>query len=563
MEREARTRFESWRYSLGPVQSQVIDDLNDGEFVDRQEFFRRASLLGLSVSAMSAALVAAGEAPVAFAKPEAGKAGGRLRAGIFAPSGPIEPHEFEDTGRTSVGSVTGEFLNRTLGSGVLAPELATSWTPNRNASVWTVKLRENVQFQSGQTFGPADVIATFKRLLDPKTSQAISAYQGVLSQGHVVKGAAANEVVFHLESPSVNFPYTLSSNTYQAIMLPADYQLGTFTKTAQTTGAFQITSYTPGVGASYDRFDGWWRGKAHLDGVDLTIYSDSASQDAALISGAIDLLGEQGVSLSSDRPLFHHPGIQIFRARSAAHTDYAMRVDYADFADPRVRQAVALTIDRPDFVKTLYGSFADLGNDHPFAPVFPTAVPIAQRAKNIRKAKALLAAAGKSAGFTVPFTVENANPIPASAEIIQAGAKEIGIHLDIKLETDSVFFAGTSTGPPKGWGTTPWLNDPMTATGWAHRAVPNVFLTSALQTKGIWNESHYSNKNVDAAIKSFLASIALKDQRKYAKQIEKQVQADTPVLYLAFTNLLDAGSTKVKGFSVMPASFYVSTVSLA
>src|SRR5262249_24884595 len=115
----------------------------------------------------------------------------------------------------------------------------------------------------------------------------------------------------------------------------------------------------------------------------------------------------------------------------------------------------------------------------------------------------------------------------------------------------------------KGWGTTPWLNDPMTATGWAHRAVPNVFLTSALQTKGIWNESHYSNKNVDAAIKSFLASIALKDQRKYAKQIEKQVQAATLVLSLAFTILLDRGSTKVKGFSVMPASFYVSTVSLA
>jgi peptide/nickel transport system substrate-binding protein len=562
MEREERTRFESWRRSLGPVQEQVVDDLLEGEFVDRQEFFRRASLFGLSVSAMSAALVAAGEAPAAFARPEVGKAGGRLKAGIFAPSGPIEPHEFEDSGRTSIGSVTGEFLNRTLGSGVLAPELATSWKPNKNASVWTVKLRQNVKFQSGQTFAPEDVIATFKRLLDPKTSQAISAYQGVLSAGHVVKGAA-DEVVFHLDSPSVNFPYTLSSNTYQAIMLPADYQLGTFTKTPQTTGAFQISSYTPGVGASYDRFDGWWRGKPALDGVDLTIYTSAAAQDAALLSGAIDLLGEQGVSLSSDRPLFKHPGIQIFRARSAAHTDYAMRVDYPLFADPRVRQAIALTIDRPDFVKTLYGSYADIGNDHPFAPVFPSSVPIPQRAKNIAKAKQLLAAAGKSAGFTVPFTVENADPIPASAEIIQAGAKEIGVHLNIKLETDPVYYGGTSTGPPKGWGTTPWLNDPMTATGWAHRAVPNVFLTSALQTKGIWNESHYSNKHVDAAIKSFLGSIALSDQRKYARQIETQVQNDAPVLFLAFTNLLDAGTTKVKGFSVMPASFYVSSVSLA
>jgi peptide/nickel transport system substrate-binding protein len=563
MDRESRRRFEGFRRQFGPVQGQVVDDLVDGEFVDRQEFFRRASVLGLSVSAMSAALVAVGEAPVAFARSGVGKAGGRLKAGIVPPSGPIEPHEFMDSGRSSIGSITGEFLNRTLGSGILAPELATSWKPNKGATVWTVRLRPKVKFQSGQTLAAADVIATFERLLDPKTSQAISAYKDVLSQGHVVKGAAADEVVFHLDSPSVNFPYTLSSTTYQAIILPADYQLGSFTKTSQTTGAFKITSYTPGLGATYDRFDGWWRGKAALDGVDVTIYSDSAAQDAALLSGGIDLIGEQGVSLSSDRALFNHPGIQIFRARSAAHNDYAMRVDYPLFADPRVRQAIALSIDRPAFVKTLYGTYADIGNDHPFAPVFPSSAPIPQRAKNLAKAKQLLAAAGKSKGFSAQFTVENANPIPASAEIIQRSAKEIGINLNIKLETDPVFFAGTSTGPPRGWGTTPWLNDPMTATGWAHRAVPNVFLSSALLTKSIWNESHYSNKKVDAAIKSFLGSVALKDQRKYAKQIELQVQHDTPVLYLAFTNLLDAGSNKVKGFSVMPATFYVSNVSLA
>src|SRR5581483_1132057 len=140
----------------------------------------------------------------------------------------IEPHQFMDAGRIGIGSPVGEFLNRTLGTGVLVPELATSWTPNKDASVWTVKLRPNVKFQSGQTLSPADVIATYKNLLDANISQAISAYKGVLSAGHVVQGAAGDEVVFNLDSPSANFPYTLSSNTYQAIILPASYQPGTF-----------------------------------------------------------------------------------------------------------------------------------------------------------------------------------------------------------------------------------------------------------------------------------------------------------------------------------------------
>jgi peptide/nickel transport system substrate-binding protein len=560
MERDARRSFEEFRRGLGPVQNQVINDLNDGEFYDRQEFFRRGSLLGLSVAAMSAALVAAGEAPVAFAKQRAARVGGRLKVGVGTPGGAIEPYAFVSGGQQGIGSVAGEFLNRTLGSGVLAPELATSWTPNKDASVWTVKLRPNVKFQSGQTLSPADVIATYKNLLDPNISQAISAYKGVLSTGHVVPGAVGDEVVFNLDSPSANFPYTLSSNTYQAIILPASYQPGTFTTKPQATGGFKITGYTPGVGATFDRFDGWWRGKTPLDGVDLTIYPSSAPQDAALISGAADLL--QGISLTADRPVFGNPNLQIFHSRSAAHTEHAMRVDYPLFRDWRVRQAIALTIDRPAFTKTLYGSYADVGNDNPFAPVFPSMAPIPQRVKNIGKAKALLAAAGKAKGFAVPYTVENAGSIPSEGEIIQAAAREIGVHLNIKLETDSVFFAGTSTGPPLGWGTTPWLNDPMTATGWGHRAVPNVYLSSSLVTGGIWNESHYSNKKVDAAIKSFLAAIALKDQRKYSLQIETMVNHDAPVLYLAFTNLLTAGSKKVHGFTLMPQSFYLSNVSL-
>ena len=49
-----------------------------------------------------------------------------------------------------------------------------------------------------------------------------------------------------------------------------------------------------------------------------------------------------------------------------------MRNDQAPFTDPRVRQAIALTLDRPAIVKALFKGFADLGNDSPFAPVFPS-----------------------------------------------------------------------------------------------------------------------------------------------------------------------------------------------
>ena len=48
-----------------------------------------------------------------------------------------------------------------------------------------------------------------------------------------------------------------------------------------------------------------------------------------------------------------------------------MRCDQAPFTDPRVRQAIALTLNRPDIVQGLFAGKADPGNDSPFAPVVP------------------------------------------------------------------------------------------------------------------------------------------------------------------------------------------------
>ncbi len=184
-------------------------------------------MLGLGASAIGAALGALGHAPLAFGATEVGKAGGRLRVGIIPPPvSSLDPHTYKDTGGLETGSITGEFLTRATQSLTLLPELALSWKPNANASVWTYKLRPNVKFQNGQAFGSDDVVATFNRLVDPNSgSQALSAFKGVLSPGGI-KAIDNLTVEFHLDAPTASFPYLTSSTTYQAILLPANYKLG-------------------------------------------------------------------------------------------------------------------------------------------------------------------------------------------------------------------------------------------------------------------------------------------------------------------------------------------------
>ena len=560
MDRETRRRFEAWRgETASDPQNVVVDDLLSGE-VDRAGFIRRAGMFGLSVPAISAALLAAGEAPAAFAKTTRGKAGGRLKLGLQPiPKGTLEPWTYQETAALQMGGISGEFLNRNRQNLTLQPELAVSWKPNANGSEWTYKLRQGVKFANGKPMTADDVIATYHRLLTDPTSQAGSAFSGVLSDAGVTK-VDDYTISFKLDTPVANFPYLTSSTTYQAIILPKDYT-GPFESTPQTTGAFNLVAYTPGVSARYERNPTWWGGAAPLDGVDVTL-GDTTAITNALLGGQIDLM--QGVTYGGSRALFNNSAVQIFTARGATHREIPMNVRDGVLKDKRVRQAIALTLDRPQIIKTLFNNLSDIGNDSPFAPVYPTTVKVAQRHKDIAKAKQLIAAAGLSKGFKTSLVTYSTAELPSLAQIVKQSAKAIGGDISVKILTSTQYYSGTPT-------TTPWLNNPMTITDWGHRGVPNVLLNAALTSKaipskkpGTWNAAHFSNKQYDSLVKSFGAALALADQRKYAKQIELLLLDQTPVIFPYFYNSLDAGSPKVKGYKVdQLGEIYLSKTSLS
>jgi peptide/nickel transport system substrate-binding protein len=331
----------------------------------------------------------------------------------------------------------------------------------------------------------------------------------------------------------------------------------------QATGAFRLVSYTPGVGARFDRFTRWWGGRVPLDGVDVTYFSDEAAEAVALLGGRIDL---GNLSFAAARPLFNNSRVKIFAARTSTHRQVPMRTDLDNpLRDWRVRQAIALTLDRPRIVKTLFSKYADVGNDSPFAPVYPsTNRSVPQRKKDLRRARQLMEAAGHRTGFPLTLTTEKVGEIPQLAQIIQRSVRAIGIRMTLNILTSTAYFAGSQTGPPDGWGSTPWLNAPMNITDWGNRPVPNVFLTAALKSHGVWNAAHYSSRKFDRLADAYIAAVAISDQRKIAGQIERLLLHDTPVIFPYFYNVLDAGTKRLRGFQVSPiGQFYVSGTSLA
>jgi peptide/nickel transport system substrate-binding protein len=523
-------------------ENHLIDGLLDGR-VNRREFLRHGAVLGMSVPLLGSIATAAGVAGWPNLARAAG-GGGTVKVAITVPAAAIEPVSVADNGGLCMLAMTGEYLALDGRDLVLRPVLASSWSPNKDGTVWTFKLRQGVKFHDGSAFSANDVVATMDRLTDPaNSSNALSAFRGYLSKGGTKK-VDAYTVEFHLDAPNGNFPYLVSSDNYNTIIVPENYK-GDFEQNFNGTGPFKLEKYTPKVGASFVRNDDYWGGKALPDRIEFTFYADIQPQILALQGGQVDIV--QQTPVLAALPVMKDPKIELMGTPSVAHEQVHMRNDMEPFKDKRVRQAVALCLDRPKLIKGLMQGRAQLGNDSPFASLFPsTDKTVQQREKDLAQAKQLMEAAGMKKGFEVTLTTEKYLEIPEYAQLIQAAVKAINGKITLKIEDQGAYYGDAV------YGKSDWLDSTMGITDYGHRGVPNVFLSAPLRSDGTWNGAHFKNPQYDKLVDSYVAALDLESQRTEAGKIQRLLLDETPVIFAYFYDYLTAIRKGLVG--VMPTA---------
>ncbi len=536
------------REEQGDIGNHVIDEFVAGR-ISRRDFIRRGSVVGISLPVLGAILSACGSSSSTSSSPSSstGKSGATIRVGIIVPTAAINPVTVADQGGLDMLAQTGEYLCLSDQTLTLKPVLATSWTPNSTADVWTFKIRQGVKFHDGSPLTADDVVYTFKLQTNPAgKSNALSALGGVLTPSGVQK-VDDYTVAFHLEAPNGNFPYLVSSDNYNMIIIPNNYDPANWQSSFIGTGPFVLKSYTAKVGASFTRNEQYWGTKALPAGTEFTFYADQTPEILALSSGTIDVVGQFAVS-GGEQLLASGAPYNIIRLKSSAHRELSMRCDQAPFTDPRVRQAIALTLDRPAIVQALFKGYADLGNDSPFAPVFPsTNTSVPQRTQDIAQAKSLMAAAGHASGFDTHLTTEMLLEIPDLAQIVAQSAKAIGVNIKLTVESSAAYY-GQAT-----FGNSDWLDATMSLVDYGHRSVPNAFLTATLETAnattgtGSWNAAHFSNAQFNKLAGQYIATTDLSTQRTIAGQIQTLLLDQTPIIIPYFYNYLTATAKNVTG----------------
>ena len=78
---------------------------------------------------------------------------------------------------------------------------------------------------------------------------------------------------FTLEAANGNFPYLVSSDNYNAIIVPKGTDFSKWQSTFMGTGAFKLGSYTQNVGAMFVPNPDYWGAKPYLDSTSFKFYS--------------------------------------------------------------------------------------------------------------------------------------------------------------------------------------------------------------------------------------------------------------------------------------------------
>jgi len=171
-------------------------------------------------------------------------------------------------------------------------------------------------------------------------------------------------------------------------------------------------------------------------------------------------------------------------------------------------------------------------------------------------AKQLLQQAGHSSINTTLFT-EQYQEIPQLAQAIQQNAKQAGININLKVETQPNYY-GKAT-----YGNSDWLDGQMSLVDYGDRGVPNVYLEAPLTSKGPWNAARFKNPQYDSLVKQYVAALDLQTQKTIAGKIQRLLLAETPIVIPYWIDGLTASTQSITGLNPTSiAQLYLNTASM-
>lgn len=375
---------------------------------------------------------------------------------------------------------------------------------------FVIKLRDDVKFWDGSPVTAADVVYSLQQSTNP-ASQWYGAFALVVpdpSAGIVATGP--NEVTVHFVAPDSTFRDALAGQG-GAVMEKAFGEatgdaLGTPDGGLMCTGPYKLEQgdWKPGSEIVTTANEDYWNGAPLVKTLKYTFVSDGSTLATALTQGEID--GAINVAPSS-RAVFEGDGAGTLTVgHSTASYSFGPASATSAAANPKIRQALSLAIDREKYLKTVVNGLGytqkTIVPEFSFqamkgADIYQAGYDaLADPKVDIEAAKKLVEGSGEDVSKPLVIAVPaGAKEFQQTATIIQSAGKEIGLDIEID-EMQASDFGALFYDPSKREGidfvaTQGYLETPGVL------GYPSLFILPPAMG-GVFNWSEYDNPDVTA-----------------------------------------------------------------
>jgi peptide/nickel transport system substrate-binding protein len=242
----------------------------------------------------------------------------------------------------------------------IVPDLATKWTWSGDGKQLVFTLRQGVKWHDGKPFTAKDVQCTFEMLLGEGKLRRNP--RGAL-YGNVEKVTADSDfsATFHLKERQPSLVALLASG-YTPIY-PCHIPSADMRRKPIGTGPFKFVELKMNEGVKLTKNTEYWKpGRPYLDGIEYTVIADRSTRMLSFASGKFDMTFPTDLTV----PLYKNmmkdaPHVKCTMRDTNVSTNLIVNREAPPFDNPKIRRALALTLDRQAFIDILSEGEATMG----------------------------------------------------------------------------------------------------------------------------------------------------------------------------------------------------------
>jgi peptide/nickel transport system substrate-binding protein len=415
----------------------------------------------------------------------------------------------------------------------IQPGLVKSWDVSDPMN-YKFTLQSGVKYQDGTAFNAQSVKDNIQRYQTTSTSRRKSDLASVGS----VEVVDDTHVTFHLTKPDATLLATLVDRAGMMLSMAAVKAGGANFSLAPTnagSGPFEFVEWKRNDHLTLKKNPGYWKsGLPYLDGVTYRAIPDVNAILAALKTGDIDIARtiapKDVASIKADSTFTYRDTPAI------GFNGFELNTGAPPFNDPAKRQAVALAIDRYEVLKNINFNIGVVG----FGPIPPSSWAFDSTEKIYDHADAAKAKA-TATGFTFTYKTTS-DPINQQlAALLQSELAAAGITMNIQTEEFATYVQECA-------------NHQFQAcnVNWSGRIDPDGNSYAWWHTKGDFNDSLYSNAQVDAWLEDARVNTDQNKRKLDYVNAQKQIVADAPYVFTVFGVSAQISDTKIHGFTLYP-----------